>query len=597
MTLKKELLIFIKANFVKLTSLTIDNLFSYHGINTIKFDNITCIIGSNGFGKTSILNSIKLCLGQSNIDINSILNNNATEKKCSVSLNFDEFSIKRSWNFEPKLEELLSVVFQDDNRLEDTEAEHFIQNKIPDFLVDFLFYDGEIGNNLLLLSNTKLKSIFDFIFDLDLLVNTQKDSLDVSKRLLEKNKDDETAELIDLENKRLKILGIISNQKEEFQNKTKELKSLKLNLQKLNTQIRNRSKKTKELHEQLTSVQEILNEKSTRFKEVVLWQMPLLLNESLLKNMQSRTSSALKVEDESLFANKFQKFIEEIKSPLQSEELMEIFKSLMLNASSDIKLSMTKDDFKNLLEEMKDLKLEIKQLEDKIKIAEDSTMEQEIMRSLVESREVQEKELNTYEKALHDLEDSIEQNILMSKEINRTLTQSFKANQDKYAFIKGYEELQGIARVSTKVYKNKLESKLSIFNIKLKENTTNFLKQYEHIQDIYINTNHSIIISDGKNLLNTELLSAGQKQVLNFLIVKTILDFKEFASFVMVDTPFGRLSNKNKELLLNTCYLSFENLILLLTDSEFEFIKAQNLKYKHYQIQRDTIGSIIEEIA
>lgn len=80
MTLKKELLIFTKVSSVKLTSITINNLFSYHGINTIEFDNITCIIGTNGFGKTSILNSIKLCLGQSNIDINSILNNNATEK-------------------------------------------------------------------------------------------------------------------------------------------------------------------------------------------------------------------------------------------------------------------------------------------------------------------------------------------------------------------------------------------------------------------------------------------------------------------------------------------------------------------------------------
>ena len=582
---------------MKLTSITINNLFSYHGINTIEFDNITCIIGTNGFGKTSILNSIKLCLGQSHIDLSSILNNNATEKKCSVNLNFDEFSIKRTWSFEPKLEESLSIIFQDENRLEDTEAEHFIQNKIPDFLVDFLFYDGEIGNNLLLLSNTKLKSIFDFIFDLDLLVNAQKDSLEVSKRLLEKNKDDETAELIDLENKRLAILETISNQKEEFQNKTKELKSLKLNLQKLNTQIRNRSKKTKELHEQLALIQEELNEKSIKFKEVVLWQMPLLLNENLLKNMQSRTSSALKVEDESLFASKFSKFAESINSSLSNEKLLEVFKSLMLNASSDIKLSMTKDELKNLLEEMKDLKLSIKQVEDTIKTAEDSSMEQEIMKSLIESREEQESHLNNFEKSLHELEDSIQQNTSESKEISRTLTQSFKANQDKYAFIKGYEELQAIARVSAKVYKNKLENKLAIFNEKLKENTTNFLKQYEHIQDIYIDTNHRIIISDGENLLNTELLSAGQKQVLNFLIVKTILDFKEFASFVMVDTPFGRLSNKNKELLLNTCYLSFENLILLLTDSEFEFIKTQNLKYKHYQIQRDSIGSTIEEIA
>jgi len=597
MMLKKELLTSIKVSFVKLTSITINNLFSYHGANTIEFDSITCIIGTNGFGKTSILNSIKLCLGQFNTDINSILNNNAEEKKCSVNLNFDEFSIKRTWDFEPKLEESLSIVFKDDNKLEDIEAEHFIQNKIPDFLVDFLFYDGEIGNNLLLLSNTKLKSIFDFIFDLDLLVSTKKDSIEVSKRLLEKNKDNETSELINLENKRLQILDTISNQKEEVQVKIKEFKALKLNLQKLNTKIKNRNKKAKALHLELDSVQEKLNTKSIEFKELILWQMPLLLNQDLLKGMQSRTSTALTVKDEALFMNKFNKFTQEIKSPLQDDELLEVFKSLMLSESSQIKLTMTKSEFKKLIEEMKDLRLSVKQIEEKIKTVEDSAMEQEIMRSLVESKEEQEKVLNEHEKALHDLEDSIDQNILESKEINRTLTQSFKANQDKYAFIKGYEELQSIARVCSKVYSNKLVNKLEVFNKKLKENTTNFLKQYEHIKDIYIDTNHRIVISDGTELLNTELLSAGQKQILNFLIVKTILDFKEFASFVMVDTPFGRLSNKNKELLLNTCYLSFENLILLLTDSEYEFIQAQNLKYKHYQILRDSIGSTIEEIA
>ena len=582
---------------MKLTSMTINNLFSYNGISTILFDNITCIIGTNGFGKTSILNSIKLCLGQSDIDVKSILNNNASEKKCSVNMNFDEFNIKRTWTFEPKYEESLSIVFEDGNKMEDSEAEHFIQNKIPEFLIDFLFYDGEIGNNLLLLSNTKLKSIFDFIFDLDLLVSTQKDSLEVSKRLLEKNKDDQTSELIELENKRLNILEIVSNQKEKLKDDTKEFKALKLNLQKSNTQIRNRNKKVKVLHEELEKVQLKLDEKSVKLKDLILWQMPLLLNKSLLSKIKQRTSSALKIKDESLFTNKFHKFIEEINSPIEDNKLLEIFKSLMLTESSQINLSLSKSEFMTLLEEMKDLKLSIKQINDKIKIVEDSAMEQEIMRSLVESRDAQEEKLNHFENALADLEDSIEQNSEKAKEINKTLTQSFKADQEKYAFIHGYKELQIIAKLSAKVYKEKLSKKLEIFNTKLTENTTRFLNQYEHINKIYIDQNHKIIITDGEKQLSTELLSAGQKQILNFLIVKTILDFKEFASFVMIDTPFGRLSNKNKELLLNTCYLSFQNLILLLTDSEYEFIKSQNLKYKEYQILRNSTGSSIEESA
>lgn len=582
---------------MKLTSITLNNMFSYHGVNSILFDNISCVIGTNGFGKTSILNSIKLCLGQSDIDINSILNNNAEEKNCWVVLDFDEFNIKRTWDFSSKIEESFSVVFKDGDRLEDSEAEHFVQNKIPDFLVDFLFYDGEIGDNLLLLSNTKLKSIFDYIFDLDLLVNTQKDSQEVAKKLLEKNSDDSTKELLDLENQRLEILDTISSQKEELTEKEKELKSLKMNLQKLNTQIRNRNKKSKTLHEERDLIQEKLDFKSNDLKKLILWEMPLLLNKKLYEGIKKRTSTALRIEDQSLFSNKFSKFVKEINSSLDENQILELFKSMMINNTEKIELSLTKDSFKNLIEEMKDLKLEIVQIEEKIKKLQDSAMEQEIMKSLVESRDEQEETLNKFEKSLHELEDSIEQNKIKSKEINKTLTQAFKLNQQKYAFIKGYEELQVISKTSAKVYAKKLEKKLVVFNEKLQQNTTRFLKQYEHIKNIFINTNHRIIITDEKDKkLNTKLLSAGQKQVLNFLIVKTILEFKDFASFVMVDTPFGRLSNKNKELLLNSCYLSFDNLILLLTDSEYDFIKSQNLKYKTYQIQRNSLGSKIEEI-
>ncbi len=536
---------------MKLISLTINNMFSYNGTSTIGFENISCIIGTNGFGKTSILNSIKLCLGHSSIDLNSILNNNAKEKKCFVNLNFDTFSIKRIWNFKAKLEESLTIVFEDNKKLEDSEAEHFIQNKIPDFLVDFLFYDGEVGNNLLLLSNTKLKSIFDFIFDLDLLVNTQKDSLEVSRRLLENNTDNDTNELVELENKKLTLLDNILNQKEELQEKIKEHKSLTLNLQKTNTQIRNKNKKTKELHIKLDEVQDELNQKSILFKELILWQMPLLLNKKLYKNMQQRTSQALTIEDESLFTNKFHKFTNEINSPLDENKLLDIFNSLMLSSSIQIELSITKIKFKNQIEQMKDLKLSQKQINTKIKEIEASQMQQDIMKELINKRDEIEQDLTVLELYLRNLEESIEENSIEAKEIDKVLTQIFKANQTKYAFIKGYEELRVIANISGKVYKKKLDNKLKIFNEKLTENTTKFLKQYEHIKKIYIGNNHKIIITDGNEQLSTELLSAGQKQILNFLIIKTILDFKEFASFVMIDTPFARLSNKNKELLLN----------------------------------------------
>ena len=581
---------------MKLTSLTIHNMFSYYDTNTIAFDTITCVIGTNGFGKTSILNAIKLCLGSSKIDLESVLNNNADEKKCYVVLNFDEFSIKRTWEFKDKIEESLSITFKDEPKLDDAEAEHFLQNKIPEFLVDFLFYDGEVGDNLLLLSNTRLKSIFDFIFDLDLLENTRKDALAVSKKLLESNTDEDTGDLIKLENEKSSLETNLEKDKRELSLKEKELKSLALELQKTNTQIRNKSKKTKNLQIELEEIQSLLHEKAKVFKELILWQMPLLLNAKLYEKMQEKTSSALSIEDEALFTNKFSKFANQIDTAMDENTLLELFKSMMVNSSDKIELSSSKEEVKIIIDEIKDLKNLLKDKNEEITKIEESLMEQEIVKKLIDQRNIYQSDVEEVEQYITDLKASIEDLSSRIKEIDKTLTQTFKTNQNKYAFIKGYEELRSIASVSEKVYFKRLEKNLKVFNEKLKENTSNFLRQYEHIQDITIDKNHKIIISDGKEELNTSLLSAGQKQILNFLIVKTILEFKKFASFVMVDTPFGRLSNKNKDLLLNSCYLDFDTLILLLTDSEYDFVKTQSLNYKHYEIERTLIGSSLREI-
>ena len=580
---------------MKLTSIAIDNLFSYNGKQEIAFDPITCIIGSNGFGKTSILNAIKLGLGHYDVALESILNNSAQEPQCSIVLTFDLFTIRRSWDFLSGIEETLIVTFpeEENKALEGEEAEHFIENKMPNFLIDFLFYDGEVGSNLFLLSRTKLKSLFDYVFDLDLLDHVYKDSLQVAKKLLEQNSDPEAAEIVEQEKERSVLIDKIASEEDALKAKRKQLKVTQLNIQKLDTRIRNRNKKIKELHKQQDEKRAELSDLSQRFKELIMFELPLLLNPALLKGLKKRAHSPLSLNDEQLFIERFKRFLEQIDSEVEAEEALSSFRGLMLSESTIPKTSLSKKAFKTLLEEMKTLQYEIKQIDAQIQDTETNTMEQEITRTLIESRDAQKIELASTESKAEDLVNSIANDKETLKEINRNLTKLFKENQDKYAFVRGYEELQGVARVARTVYRDELTDKLEVFNDTLAKNTASFLRQYKHIQDIYIDAQHRIIISDGEQKLDTELLSAGQKQVLNFLIVKSILEYKEFASFVMVDTPFGRLSNANKKLLLEECYLQFDHLILLLTDSEFEFVQSQKLTYSTYHITRGALGSQI----
>lgn len=583
-------------SIVKLTKIIIDNLFSYNGKQEIPFSPITCIIGSNGFGKTSILNAIKLGLGHYDINLDSILNNKAKDPICSIVLEFDLFTIQRSWSFNGSIEESLEVSFPDEGEkaLQDTEAEHFIENRIPAFLIDFLFYDGEVGSNLFLLSRTKLKSLFDYIFDLDLLMHVKKDSLSVAKRLLEQNSSKETEELVKLEKDRFGLIDSAEKDKEFLNQSEKKYKALLLNIQKLDTQIRNRNKKIKELHKQKDEKQVTLSALAQKFKELNMFALPLLLNVKLQNALKKRSHSPLVLKDEKLFTSHFRRFLEEIESKIDEEEAFSLFKNLMLTKSTTIDLSITQGEFKKMVEEMKNLQYEIKQIDIAIQDTETNAMEQEITRSLMEDKEDKNKQLIELQHQIEDIENTIKNNEDALKETNKRLTIIFKENQNAYASLKGYEELQEVAKVAEKVYLEELTEKLEVFNKTLTKNTASFLKQYKHINEIYIDDKHRIVITDGEKRLDTELLSAGQKQVLNFLIVKSILEYKEFASFVMVDTPFGRLSNSNKKLLLEECYLQFDNLILLLTDSEFEFVQSQKLKYSTYHITRNTLGSQIE---
>lgn len=61
---------------MKFSSISIKNLFSYQGEITFQFDDsnkpITLIIGENGFGKTSFINSIKIALHGVTKDLLSI---------------------------------------------------------------------------------------------------------------------------------------------------------------------------------------------------------------------------------------------------------------------------------------------------------------------------------------------------------------------------------------------------------------------------------------------------------------------------------------------------------------------------------------------
>jgi len=577
---------------MKLNKIILNNIFSFYEEERIDFNNLTIIIAQNGLGKTSILNAIKLCLGYSKIDINSIFNNNSNSDTCSIDIYFDEFVIMKSWNINNQ-NETLKIIFEDEEYLTDIEANDFIKEKIPFFLIDLLFYDGELNSNILLLSNNKLKHLFEFIFDLDLLSNMNKDSLKASKELLLNDNEKDISSTYDTLkvdiNKNEDRLNILKDSKVLTEN---NIKLIQKDIQKLDRQIRQENKKLDISKQELEKQNLNLNERILLFKKAILFEMPLLLNKKIKDKIDAKNKPILEVKNQNELNKKIDIFSQSL--GLETNEIKKLFNATFLNNSFDIELSFSTQSFKRLLVEIKDIQNTIDKLKQDIKDIEENELNNEKFQIIQNSLTSKNKEFNDLQDELFIIDDKIINLIERTKGLEKELTKLYKMQKDSFAIIKSYENLTAIANIADEIYKKELELKLLQFNKSLDKSTIEFKKIYSQIKNIYITNNLTFEIIDINNKkLNIELLSAGQKQVLNFLTIKTILEFKNFSDFLMVDTPFGRLSNKNRDLIFNDCYMKFNQLSLLLTDSEFDYLKSKNLTFKKYEIFKNDLGSKI----
>jgi len=162
--------------------ITLENLFSYRGRQTYELlpgasGSVALVVGRNGFGKTSLLNAVKLLflgtddksqrtvgfpprnLSRSDYVLGvsrgwaGIRNRHASDSRCSVRVELGEpdgvtFTATRSWQFNGR-------GFQEDLRVE-TDGESFandaaeerLSDLLPRELVPFFFFDGEEGQFL-----------------------------------------------------------------------------------------------------------------------------------------------------------------------------------------------------------------------------------------------------------------------------------------------------------------------------------------------------------------------------------------------------------------------------------------------------------------
>ena len=263
---------------MRFKSIAIENVFSYYGLKQFDFENkdepVALIIGENGFGKTSFINSVKIALHGINKDILSIgnqtlskedfvvgnrsknfsgmLNRKAKldgikEAKVVVTMDDDEiYVVERTFTFN-KNSYVESLMLYDEEHVllaQGDDAQDIINQKISPTMARFFFFDGEKIQTIADFSHEEFTKMLEDVLELDiydqmandaeyLIRKINKAELDTKLQVEVEEKEEAYDTLLQTivsneemyTNEKKVVLKEMEGAKRELDNKLKKLKS------------------------------------------------------------------------------------------------------------------------------------------------------------------------------------------------------------------------------------------------------------------------------------------------------------------------------------------------------------------------------------
>ncbi len=614
---------------MRFKSIAIENVFSYYGLKSFNFENqdepVTLIIGENGFGKTSFINSVKIALhginkdvltigsqvlskedfvvGNSSKNFSGMLNRKAkldgsNEAKIVVTIDDDEiFVVERTFSFKEN-SYVESLMLYDESRgllAQGDDAQDIINQKISPTMAKFFFFDGEKIQTIADFSHAEFTQMLEDVLELDIYDQMANDAEYLIRKInraeLDQNLQTEVeekeqvhenlkADIVTTEetfsNERKVVLKEMESQKREIDNKLKKLKS---RFQKPLSEARN------SLVEALEKRQEFVY----LMKQATLVQLPLLLNSSLQTKVSEDidTNYRGKVQiDSNVLAIKKEQLMKLIATIDSKDAVANAFDNVFQSSNENQSVSfadphkieqqfdvLPKIDFPKLLAALSDNAHVFKELQEEIttlehKIADDKKeyeedfilsvkMTENIIRQNVKCEQLEEKIVLLQEEEKE-----------LRKELGKLTIQEHK-NDIANTKIK---TLQSIIAVSTEMKKkiktDKRQNLEKSINIKF-----NLLKKEDWDADrIVLDENFNINLYDvDKNAMDILSSSSGQKQIIATALIWGISEYIAEEIPMIIDTPLGRLDEKNQSLILNRFYPEVSKQVIILpTPSELK---------------------------
>ena len=595
------------------------------------------LIGAlNGSGKTTFLQAIDFVLyGKfSNFFYSQKLsyenflkkniNKNNYDEGAQVELIFfrkykgknEKFKISRNWKAIGKKIKEEFFVFIDDVYDEDItkDWDNFVDQILPSRVASLFFFDGEKIEQLADLEQSKgvLKKAINSLLGLEIVDQLNTDVDEFQKRsVLQLKTDDEKKNINKLKKEVDGFEDRIKEIDESIVKVEDELAKKAYDIRELNVELSQKGisyyEKKQEYEKELQVIDEKRNEISDELVKLASGDLPLLVvkkelaamvdqSKSLLENqnktdsqkknndlIESISSFVLKNSKDDKFTKNFEKFVSDKKinetTILDNENLLPNLNYQDLNSLLNHNLDNAEKDIKKKINTINKLEEEYEKISQLInKIPTDDEIKP-LINKLKEHKK-DEAKLTTKKNILDEQRGQINGplikiNIELKKEYEKKTSQDL-VNLDKKRFVD---------------YSVRIKDVLSTFHVKaldfhikrleklILECFKSLHRKKDFIKSIKIDTStFDLQIFEAKNVqVDTDILSAGERQLLAVAILWGLAKASSSAAPTVIDTPLGRLDSEHRLNLVEQYFpTASKQVILLSTDEEI------NQKYHKY---------------
>ncbi|GEM_PF-1751106 len=614
---------------MRFKSIVIENIFSYYGVKSFNFNDndkpISLIIGENGFGKTSFINSIKIALhginkdiltignqvlskedfvvGNSNKNFSGLLNRKAKldgikEAKIVVTIDDDELLIvERIFNFKDNSYIESLMIYDEEHTLlaQGDDAQDIINQKISPTMARFFFFDGEKIQTIADFSHAEFTQMLEDVLELDIYDQMINDAEYLIRKINRAELDQNLKVLVEeketvydaLKQKILQMEETFSSEKKII---LKDMEGQKREIENKLNKLKSRFQKPLSKARVLLVIEEGERQQLIRqMKQVTLVQLPLLLNPSLQskvnKDIESNYRGKIQIDANVLLIKKeeFMKLLDNIDSKNKIASAFDkVFKSSNKNQSVSFANPHTiekqfdvleKIDLSKLLKDLSRITQSIKETQSDIVILENKIADdkKEYEEDFITATKITENIIRQNIKC-EQLEENISTLQLEEKGLKGELAKlTIKEHKNNIANSK-IKTLQSVIVVSLamkkKIKKDKrinLEKSINIKFILLK-------KEDWDANKITLDENFNINLYDiDGNAMDILSGSSGQKQIIATALIWGISEYIAEDIPMIIDTPLGRLDEKNQSLILNKFYPKVSKQVIILpTPSELK---------------------------